>query len=583
MTKPESVWEKCWEYLSEDILYNVRKNLHDQELELDNGEIQKYCLVEIEKLLQQRGKSLCDYVGMPVPPDSYIPSMEDILIHEELKYDKCVMAEEHKKLLKDMTDEQRVVYEIIMESIDRKCGGVFFLYGHGGTGKTYLWRTLSTAIRSRGEIVLNVASSGIASLLLPGGRTAHSRFAIPLNVTEDSTCNIKHGSPLAKLLEQTTLIIWDESPMTHKHCFEALERTMRDVLRFSPECDVVVPFGGKTIVFGGDFRQILPVIPKGTRQDIVQASLNSSYLWSYCRVLKLTRNMRLAHMSGSSSATDIERFADWILKIGDGILGDNEDGESKVHIPAEFLAPLTDDPIESIVNSTYPDFLTHREDISYLNSRAILAPTIDERDKINDYMLGLIPGEERTYLSCDSASSSDSDSELLQDIHSPEFLNSIKCSGVPSHELKLKVGVSVMLMRNIDHTVGLCNGTRLMVTKLGTHIIETQMMSGSNAGDKYLIPRLSLTPTDLKLPFTFQRRQFPLMVSYAMTINKSQGQSLERVGVFLRRPVFTHGQLYVAVSRVTSPSGLKFVICDDDGQPSNTALNVVYKEVYNNL
>ncbi|CAH9104480.1 unnamed protein product [Cuscuta epithymum] len=203
MTKPESVWEKCWEYLSEDILYNVRKNLHDQELELDKGEIQKYCLVEIEKLLQQRGKSLRDYVGMPVPPDSYIPSMEDILIHEELKYDKCVMAEEHQKLLKDMTDEQRAVYEIIMESVDRKCGGVFFLYGHGGTGKTYLWRTLSAAIRSRGEIVLNVASSGIASLLLPGGRTAHSRFAIPLNVTEDSTCNIKHGSPLARLLEQT--------------------------------------------------------------------------------------------------------------------------------------------------------------------------------------------------------------------------------------------------------------------------------------------------------------------------------------------------------------------------------------------
>ncbi|CAH9068716.1 unnamed protein product, partial [Cuscuta europaea] len=123
-----------------------------------------------------------------------------------------------------------------------------------------------------------------------------------------------------------------------------------------------------------------------------------------------------------------------------------------------------------------------------------------------------------------------------------------------------------MLMRNIDHTVGLCNGTRLMETKLETHIIETQMMSGSNAGEKYLILRLSLTPTDLKLPFTFQHRQFPLMVSYAMMINKSQGQSLERVGLFLRRPVFTHGQLYVAVSRVTNPSGLKFVICDDDGQ-----------------
>ncbi|CAH9098669.1 unnamed protein product [Cuscuta epithymum] len=137
--------------------------------------------------------------------------------------------------------------------------------------------------------------------------------------------------------------------------------------------------------------------------------------------------MRLAHDTESSSAPDIERFADWILKTGNGILGDGEEGESKVHIPAEYLASMTDDPIESIVNNTYPGFLTHREDISYLNSRAILAPTINERDKLNDYMLGFIPGEERTYLSCDSTSSSESDSELLQDIHSPEFLNSIKC------------------------------------------------------------------------------------------------------------------------------------------------------------
>ncbi|CAH9081769.1 unnamed protein product [Cuscuta epithymum] len=122
-----------------------------------------------------------------------------------------------------------------------------------------------------------------------------------------------------------------------------------------------------------------------------------------------------------------------------------------------------------------------------------------------------------------------------------------------------------MLMGNIDHSSGLCNGTRLIVTKLGTHILEAQMMSVINAGKKFLIPKLSLTPSDLKLAFTFQRRQFPLILNYAMTINKSQGQSLERVGVFLRRPIFTHGQLYVAISRVTSPSGLKFVIYDDDG------------------
>ncbi|CAH9106191.1 unnamed protein product, partial [Cuscuta epithymum] len=252
-SKPGLVWQKCWEFFSDDILYNIRKNTGNPDFELDQEKIEKYCLLEIQKLLQSRGRSLRDFAGIPLLPDDEMPSLEEVLIHEELRYDKSYLMEEHAKLLAEMTDEQRVVYDRIMESVDCRNGKFYFLYGHGGTGKTYLWRTLSAAVRSRGDIVLNVASSGIASLLLPGGRTAHSRFAIPLTVVEDSTCNIKHGSPLAKLIELSKLIIWDEAPMMHRHCFEALDRSMRDVLRYSSHCDATLPFGGKTVVFGGDF------------------------------------------------------------------------------------------------------------------------------------------------------------------------------------------------------------------------------------------------------------------------------------------------------------------------------------------
>ena len=164
-----------------------------------------------------------------------------------------------------------------MLAVQNQKGGVFFLHGYGGTGKTYMWRTLASALRSKHEIVLTVATSGIASLLLPGGQTAHSKFKIPIPTLDNSTCNIDHDSDMTQLLRQTKLIIWDEAPMAHRYIFECLERTLKDIMSTpTKKCDTI--FGGKVIVFGGDFRQILPVIPRGNRSDIVHASINASYI-----------------------------------------------------------------------------------------------------------------------------------------------------------------------------------------------------------------------------------------------------------------------------------------------------------------
>ncbi|XP_019184634.1 PREDICTED: uncharacterized protein LOC109179586 [Ipomoea nil] len=583
IAKPKVVWEAAWIHLSDDAQFKIRQELGIPDWIISEDEKKNFALTEIEIMLSAMGKSLKDFQGMPIPDLVNHSRTTNRLVQEELAYDVNVMKEENDTLVEKLTEEQRTIYDNVLQDAENNLGGLFFVYGYGGTGKTFLWRALSSALRSKGEIVLNVASSGIASLLLPGGRTAHSRFAIPIAVNEDSTCNISQSSPLAHLIMQCKLIIWDEAPMMHKFCFEALDRSMRDIMRAKNPNSFDMTFGGKTVVLGGDFRQILPVIPKGTRQDIVLASINSSYLWRSCKVFRLTKNLRLRALKSDSEVQEIADFAKWIANIGDGTIGDSMDGESEINIPEQFLLNCGEDPIATIVDSTFPMFRSGHRDHEYLKDRAILAPTLDVVDTVNEYMNDYNNAEGRTYLSCDSVCKSDSNVDMLADLHTPEFLNGLRCSGVPNHSLTLKVGSPVMLLRNIDHSLGLCNGTRMIISKLADHVLEAQILSGSSAGTKVLIPRMSLTPSDPRLPFKFQRKQFPLMLSYAMTINKSQGQTLSNVGLFLKRPVFNHGQMYVALSRVSNPKGLKILIYDENVQSKNTTTNVVYKEVFNNV
>ena len=193
-----------------------------------------------------------------------------------------------------------------------------------------------------------------------------------------------------------------------------------------------------------------------------------------------------------------------------------------------------------------------------------------------------MPGQLQTFSSADSVVGD----EHQTTVYPVEFLNSIKASGLPPHELCLKIGAPVILLRNINISKGLCNGTRLIVTGMQRYTLRLRIVNGPFAGEETYLPRMDLQTADGFLPFTMQRRQFPVRLAFAMTINKAQGQSLEQVGVYLPEPVFAHGQLYVALGRCGVATNAKLFIHNIDGVqgrfPGHDGVytrNIVYQEI----
>ncbi|CAN1829533.1 ATP-dependent DNA helicase PIF1 [Linum perenne] len=256
-----------------------------------------------------------------------------------------------------------------------------------------------------------------------------------------------------------------------------------------------------------------------------------------------------------------------------------DDDSDDILIPPDLMVGKHLGPIQDIVKATYPDILHNYQNAAYLASRAVLAPHHDMVHKVNAHVLSLIPGEEITYLSSDSIDSEKGKQNVIHPEFPNELLNSLQIPGFPDHEIKLKVGVPIILLRNIDQAAGLCNGTRMVVKLLGQWFIEAEIISGSNIGESVFLPRMTLTTEYLSLNIVLSRRQYPVAICFAMTINKSQGQTLKQVGLCLQHQVFSHGQLYVALSRVTTRTGLKILSCDVDGNHLNTMQNIVYKEI----
>jgi ATP-dependent DNA helicase PIF1 len=311
--------------------------------------------------------------------------------------------------------------------------------------------------------------------------------------------------------------------------------------------------GGITLVFAGDFRQTLPVVPRGTRSDQINVSLKSSTIWLKVKKLSLTVNIR-TKLTGDLHAGE---FFTLLLKIGSGTVND-KDGYITI---VEKLVVSTNS-LEQLIQNVYQD-INNLKNLSsgWLCERVILTTTNNRADSINSLIISGFQALEMNYFSIDTVVDSE------ESVHFPtEFLNSQTPSGMSPHKISLKVGVPIILLRNLN-SPRLCNGTRLRGTSLTKNIIEAEILTGCAKSEKVFLPKIPLYTNDF--PVKFRRIQFPIKVCFAMTINKDQGQTLTYCGVDLENNCFSHGLLYVALSRVGRPDHL-YVYA-----PQNKTRNVV--------
>ena len=508
------------------------------------------CLQDLSDRLETLGRSMSDF-GLPEPVRELTEVDRELLRWNRENCQQFVDA--HLSLLSP--DEQRVIFDEVMDAVQNERPLLMYVDGRSGRGKTLLMKVITAAVRAQGKMVLCTATTGLAALNHEGGTTAHSMYKIPVTDEDEAPqCNVTAGSQRGELLKTAAVHIWDEFPMCHRRVFEAVSRCLCDLMR------TTIPCGGRVFVCCGDFRQIPPVIPGGGRHAIIEATIKSSPLWPLFQVRELTHPQR--------DAGDA-RYSNFVDQIGDGRLAESYSTATSINlVKLEVMAVTTDE--DEAINFVFPNI----DDVHECSQRAIITGTNRVVDALNSKILARLQGDEIPLFSVTRLCS---DETRLTNLLSTEFLNSLKSPGVPEHELKLKLNCLCMVTRNISVQDRLMNNTKVIVREIGRHLITVETLTGHR---RFVLPRIVFRFTLPRSGLTIERRQFPLRLCYAITVNKSQGQTLDKVCVDLREHPFAHGQLYVAASRVRNSNNI-LILTQDNLKEDGCALtkNIVYREL----
>lgn len=510
------------------ILFDTAKPflLADYRQKFDESTAERKALQDIEAVLQMHGMK-CNDLGLP---KTQIFAKEFVVNVA----DENVQAE---RLIETLNAEQREIFDEIKPRIGFS-GPLeerfFFIDGPSGAGKTYLFKALMCYVRSLKRTAYAFATTEIATSLLAGGRTVESGFKIPNPVTDESESDMSFLSDEAEQLREASLLFVDEASMLSTHALRVIDNLLKSIMIDNR------PFGGKLLILTGDFRQCTSSDFGGDVSNVTSLFLKRSPLWHFAAHRILSGNMR--------SADDDDKFNDWLLRLGEGRLAIDSVDPDLVVIPALMVER------KSIVRAIFgrggggtAAAATTDEQLAEMATKIILVPKQADVIEPNNEVLSLIAGDERIYASIDTLISDDPN-DLID--FQPEFLHEQCPVGMPPHLLRLKVGAVIMLLRSLNRNEGLFNGIRLVVKSLHRDFIEAEIITGAKRGVKCCIPRLVFqTNYDTTLPFQMIRRQFPVMLAFAVTIDKAQGQSFDHVGIYLPESVFSHGQLYSALAR----------------------------------
>jgi ATP-dependent DNA helicase PIF1 len=216
----------------------------------------------------------------------------------------------------------------------------------------------------------------------------------------------------------------------------------------------------------------------------------------------------------ATNSEEQQEFAKWVLNVGDGILpAIAEEGVDPywIKIPSHMRLPAEDYNLRGLIQTIYPDHRCHSRDAMYLMQRNILAPKNTNVDEVNNAILESLSKESYTYLNANSLTPTEEGASVaagvsMDSLYPMEFLNTLQFNGITNHELELKMGVPILLLRNFNQSIGLCNGMRLIVKRLSQRVIEVEIITGNNVGKRVFIPCIIMSPFGIDWPFVLRRR-----------------------------------------------------------------------------